>query len=213
MVGRTPSYSNRFTQTLRLGWDGGTSILRVATVDIPAGTTALDALRESGVELSGPQGVVVVRDPDGALKDLDWAPERDTAVEAVSAESPDGLAVLRHSAAHAMAQAVQDLFPGTLLGIGPPIEDGFYYDFLPQRPFTPEDLTAIEKRMGEIVKANQRFHRRSIDDGEARVELAHERFKLELIGLKSSAVGGPQTSEVSVEEATRSPRPTGPAAA
>ena len=71
--------------------------------------------------------------------------------------SSDGLAVLRHSAAHVMAQAVQDLFPGTLLGIGPPIEDGFYYDFLPERPFTPEDLAAIEKQMGEIIKAGQRF--------------------------------------------------------
>ena len=65
--------------------------------------------------------------------------------------------MLRHSAAHVMAQAVQELFPGTLLGIGPPIEDGFYYDFLPSRPFTPDDLAAIEKKMGEIVKAGQRF--------------------------------------------------------
>ena len=87
-----------------------------------------------------------------------------------------------------MAQAVQDLFPGTLLGIGPPIEDGFYYDFLPARPFTPEDLAAIEKKMAEIIKAGQRFARRPIDDDAARAELADEKFKLELIGLKSTRV-------------------------
>jgi threonyl-tRNA synthetase len=156
---------------------------------VAAGETALDALREAGVELTGAQGAVVVRDPDGVLRDLEWAPDTATDVEAVAAESPDGLAVLRHSAAHAMAQAVQELFPGTLLGIGPPIEDGFYYDFLPDRPFTPEDLAAIEKKMGEIIKAGQRFHRRPIDDDQARMELAHEKFKLELIGLKSTASG------------------------
>ncbi|MDQ1656194.1 MAG: threonyl-tRNA synthetase, partial [Cryptosporangiaceae bacterium] len=83
--------------------------------------------------------------------------------------------------------AVQALFPGTLLGIGPPVENGFYYDFLPERPFTPEDLGRIEKRMQEIVKAGQRFSRRVISDDDARKELAHERFKLELIDLKGSA--------------------------
>jgi threonyl-tRNA synthetase len=154
-----------------------------------AGTTAADALREAGTDLTGPSGAVVVRAPDGTLKDLEWAPDADTDVEVVTAASPDGLAVLRHSTAHVMAQAVQELFPGTLLGIGPPITDGFYYDFLPSRPFTPEDLTAIEKKMAEIVKAGQRFHRRPIDDDDARRELAHEKFKLELIGLKSSASG------------------------
>ncbi|MDT4894113.1 MAG: threonyl-tRNA synthetase [Pseudonocardiales bacterium] len=159
------------------------------TVRVPAGATAFDALREAGVDVNDPQSVVVVRDPEAVLRDLEWAPSVDTDVELVPGTSPAGLAVLRHSTAHVLAQAVQDLYPGTLLGIGPPIEDGFYYDFLPERPFTPEDLAAIEKRMGEIVKAGQRFHRRPIDDGEARAELAHERFKLELIGLKSSATG------------------------
>ncbi len=123
------------------------------TVPVSAGTTALDALREAGIDTNGPAGAVVVRDPDGALRDLDWAPDAGADVAPVAASSPDGLAVLRHSAAHVLAQAVQSLFPGTLLGIGPPIEDGFYYDFLPERPFTPDDLTAIEKKMGEIVKA------------------------------------------------------------
>ena len=120
----------------------------------------------------------------GMLRDLTWTPDSDVDVEPVRADSADGLAVLRHSAAHVLAQAVQELFPGTLLGIGPPIENGFYYDFLPERPFTPEDLAAIEKRMGEIIKAGQRFARRPIGDDEARAELADEKFKLELIGLK-----------------------------
>ncbi len=159
------------------------------SIRVAAGTTALDALREAGVELTGPHGAVVVRDGAGALRDLEWAPEADTDVEPVPVRSPDGLAVLRHSAAHAMAQAVQELFPGTLLGIGPPIEDGFYYDFLPDRPFTPDDLSAVEKKMTEIIKSGQRFHRRPVSDDEARAELAHERFKLELVGLKSSASG------------------------
>jgi threonyl-tRNA synthetase len=163
------------------------------TYRVAAGTTAVDTLREAGVELTGPHGAVVVRDADGDLRDLAWVPEADTEVAPVTAESPDGLAVLRHSAAHAMAQAVQDLFPGTLLGIGPPIEDGFYYDFLPHRPFTPDDLSAIEKKMAEIIKSGQRFVRRPVTDDEARAELAGERFKLELIGLKSQASGDEAT--------------------
>ncbi|PZS25349.1 MAG: threonine--tRNA ligase, partial [Pseudonocardiales bacterium] len=101
------------------------------TVTVAAGTTAFDALREAGIDVNAPTGAIVVREPGtGALKDLSWAPGADTEAEIVTAESRDGLAVLRHSAAHVMAQAVQELFPGTLLGIGPPIEDGFYYDFL-----------------------------------------------------------------------------------
>jgi threonyl-tRNA synthetase len=160
------------------------------TVRVAAGTTALDALRAAGVDVNGPTGAIVVRDPaDGVLKDLEWAPESDVEVEVVTLASPEGLAVLRHSTAHVMAQAVQELFPGTLLGIGPPIENGFYYDFLPPRPFTPEDLAAIEKKMADIIKAGQHFHRRPIDDEQARMELAHEKFKLELIGLKSAATG------------------------
>jgi threonyl-tRNA synthetase len=167
-------------------------------VRVAAGTTAADALQQAGVDVTGPTGAVVVRTPDGTLKDLDWVADADTEVEVVTASSPDGLAVLRHSTAHVMAQAVQELFPGTLLGIGPPVQDGFYYDFLPSRPFTPEDLTAIEKKMGEIIKAGQRFSRRPIDDDDARHELAHEKFKLELIGLKSSADSAAEGASVEV---------------
>ncbi len=158
-----------------------------ARVVVAAGTTAEQALRDAGVQLAGPSGAVVVRDAGGALRDLAWAPEADTEVEPVPLDSPDGRAVLRHSAAHVLAQAVQDLFPGTMLGIGPPIENGFYYDFAPERPFHPDDLERIEKRMQEIVKAGQRFARRPVSDDQARTELAHERFKLELIDLKGSA--------------------------
>ncbi|HEY7046606.1 MAG TPA: threonine--tRNA ligase [Jatrophihabitantaceae bacterium] len=162
----------------------------VKTVKVAAGTTAADALGEAGVELNGPAGAVVVRQlGSGALRDLAWSPDEDAEVEPVAASSPDGLAVLRHSAAHVMAQAVQDLFPGTLLGIGPPIENGFYYDFAPAEPFTPDDLVAIEKKMGEIIKAGQRFSRRPVSDADARIELDAERFKLELIDLKSQATG------------------------
>ena len=159
-----------------------------ASVAVAAGTTAADALAAAGVPLTGPSGAVVVRDlGTDALKDLDWVPDEDATVEPVPLDSGAGRSVLRHSTAHVMAQAVQDLFPGTRLGIGPPIENGFYYDFLPDRPFTPDDLDRIDKRMQEIVKAGQRFSRRPVSDDEARGELADEPFKLELIGLKGAA--------------------------
>ena len=166
-----------------------------AAFRVPAGTTARAALGDPG---TGPDRPVVVRDGDGVLHDLDWAPGQDTDVVPVAMSSADGRAVLRHSAAHVLAQAVQDLFPGTLLGIGPPIEGGFYYDFLPQRPFTAEDLTAVEKRMLQIVKAGQRFARRPVSDADARAELVHERFKLELIDLKGSADDAAEGASVEV---------------
>jgi threonyl-tRNA synthetase len=167
------------------------------SVSVAAGTTPRDALEQAGLELTGPSGAVVVRDlADGALRDLDVPFAEDGKVEPVAADSPDGLAVMRHSAAHVMAQAVQDLYPGTLLGIGPPIENGFYYDFLPSRPFTPDDLATIERRMTEIIKSGQRFSRRPISDEVAREELAAEKFKLELIGLKG---GGADVEGASVE--------------
>ena len=174
----------------------------IAPVLVAAGVTPRTALEVAGVELTGASGAVVVRDPAGRLRDLDVPFEFEESVEPVAMDSPDGLAVLRHSTAHVMAQAVQQLFPETLLGIGPPIENGFYYDFRPQRPFTPEDLVAIEKRMNEIIKAAQRFSRREISDDDARSELAHEKFKLELIGLKGSS-GNDSATELDVEEASQ----------
>ena len=146
-----------------------------------AGRTAGELLREAGVK-----DAAVARVND-ELRDLAHVVAEGDQVEAVPFGSPEGLAVLRHSAAHVLAQAVQELFPGTLLGIGPPIENGFYYDFLPERPFTPEDLAAIEKKMSDITRQRQRFSRRVISEDDARTELAHERFKLELIGLKGGS--------------------------
>jgi threonyl-tRNA synthetase len=166
------------------------TLAATAPIRVPAGTSAQDALKAAGTPLKGPDGVVVVRDlASGDLRDLAWTPEADAEVEPVAAASPEGRAVIRHSAAHVLAQAVQDLFPGTRLGIGPPVENGFYYDFAPERPFTPEDLKALEKRMQEIVKAGQYFSRREISDADAQAELAHEPFKLELIGLKGGGGG------------------------
>ncbi|MFC5139238.1 threonine--tRNA ligase [Actinomycetospora rhizophila] len=157
------------------------------SVRVTAGTTAGQAVREAGLPTSGPQTVVVVRDPDGALKDLAWSPAEDVDVTPVPADTEDGRAVIRHSAAHVLAQAVQQLFPEAKLGIGPPVTDGFYYDFAVDRPFTPEDLEALEKAMRKIIKAKQRFVRREYDSLDAaREELAGEPFKLELVDLKGT---------------------------
>jgi len=130
---------------------------------------------------------VVVARVNGELKDLDQPLAEGDVVEPVRTSEPEGLAVLRHSAAHVLAQAVQAVFPETSLGIGPPVKDGFYYDFDPSRPFTPEDLVALEAKMTEVIKQGQIFRRRVTDDASARTELAHEKYKLELIGLKSGA--------------------------
>ena len=137
---------------------------------------------------------IVVARVNGELRDL-WTELVDgDVVEGVSISSPDGLNVLRHSTAHVMAQAVQQVFAQTRLGIGPPIRDGFYYDFDPERPFTPEDLEKIESAMRKIVKDGQRFKRRVTTEADALKELSHEPYKCELIGLKSGA-----TDETSVE--------------
>ncbi len=130
---------------------------------------------------------VVAARVGGELRDLAHELADGDTVEAVPIDSPDGLDILRHSTAHVMAQAVQDLYPAAKLGIGPPITDGFYYDFDVPEPFTPDDLEAIESRMRKIVKEGQKFDRREIADDDARAELADEPYKLELIGLKSSA--------------------------
>ena len=137
---------------------------------------------------------IVVARVNGELRDL-WTELVDgDVVEGVSISSPDGLNVLRHSTAHVMAQAVQQVFAQTRLGIGPPIRDGFYYDFEPERPFTPDDLEKIESAMRKIVKDSQRFKRRVTTEADALKELSHEPYKCELIGLKSGA-----TDETSVE--------------
>jgi threonyl-tRNA synthetase len=132
---------------------------------------------------------------NGEPRDLAHALADGDRVEPVSIDEPDGLAILRHSTAHVMAQAVQDLFPQTKLGIGPPIENGFYYDFDVDQPFGPDDLKSIEQKMRQIVKQGQRFSRRVVSDDDARQELAGEPYKQELIGLKSSITGKPREAE------------------
>ena len=137
---------------------------------------------------------IVVCKVNGQLRDL-WTDLVDgDVVEGVSISSPDGLAVLRHSAAHVMAQAVQEVYANTRLGIGPPIKDGFYYDFDPENTFNPDDLPKIESAMRKIIKDGQRFKRRVTTEAEALKELAHEPYKCELIGIK-----GPAGEEASVE--------------
>ena len=144
---------------------------------------------------------IVVCKVNGVLKDL-WSELQDgDVVESVAISSPEGLAVLRHSTAHVLAQAVQQTFPETTLGIGPPITDGFYYDFDPKESFTPEDLEKLESAMRKIVKDGQRFRRRVVTESEARTELAHEPYKCELIGLKSDA-GDESSVEVGGAELT-----------
>ena len=137
---------------------------------------------------------VVVCRVNGVLKDLWTELSEGDVVESVVISSPDGLAVLRHSTAHVMAQAVQEVYANTRLGIGPPIKDGFYYDFDPINTFNPDDLVKIESAMRKIVKEGQRFRRRVTTEAEALKELAHEPYKCELIGIK-----GPAGEEASVE--------------
>jgi threonyl-tRNA synthetase len=149
------------------------------TRQVPAGTTAAELFSED-------RDVVVAR-VNGELRDLSHVLADGDVVEGVLVSSEDGLAVLRHSTAHVMAQAVQQQFPEAKLGIGPPIRDGFYFDFDVERPFTPEDLKTIEKTMQRLVKEGQRFVRREVSDDEAREAMAAEPYKLELIGLKSTA--------------------------
>jgi threonyl-tRNA synthetase len=183
---------------------------------VEAGTTAGAALDgqpgSGGPVVSGPvvastvvastvvaSTVVAVR-VNGELRDLACALADGDVVEPVAIGSDDGRYILRHSTAHVMAQAVQDLFPQAKLGIGPPVENGFYYDFDVDRPFTPEDLKAIEGKMRQIVKQGQRFSRRVVTDEQAAAELAAEPYKLELIGLKGHASGSASfESEESVE--------------
>ncbi|MVO87540.1 threonine--tRNA ligase [Streptomyces sp. p1417] len=157
---------------------------------VTTGTTAAELF-------DGERTIVAARVGD-ELKDLAYAPADGEVVEPVEISSEDGLDILRHSTAHVMAQAVQELFPDAKLGIGPPIRDGFYYDFDVAEPFTPEDLKRIEKKMQEIQKRGQRFSRRVTNDDDARVELADEPYKLELIGLKGNAANAADGADAEV---------------
>lgn len=158
----------------------------------------------TGTELFPDRSVVAMR-VNGDLKDLAAKVHEGDAVEAVTIESEEGLSILRHSTAHVMAQAVQQINPDAKLGIGPPVADGFYFDFDVAEPFTPEDLKAIQKGMDRIVKQNQRFERRVVSEDEARELMKDEPYKLELIGLKGPAAekgGDNESVEVGGSELT-----------
>ena len=146
---------------------------------VSAGTTAADLFADDKTAL--------VARVNGELRDLVHVLADGDLVEQVGLDSDEGLAVLRHSAAHVLAQAVQQINPKAKLGIGPPISDGFYYDFDVETPFTPEDLKALEKAMQRIINEGQTFQRRVVTDEDARAELADEPYKCELIGLKGGA--------------------------
>jgi threonyl-tRNA synthetase len=167
---------------LRLTVDGEPTL-------VAEGTSAGEALAARGIRDAVVVSVGGAVSTGGTLRDLAYVVQDGDRIASVPAASEEGRAVIRHSCAHVLAQAVQDLFPGTKLGIGPPVRDGFYYDFLPAESFTPEDLKRLEKRMSDIVRQRQRFSRRVVAEDDARRELAHEPFKLELIGLKGSAEG------------------------
>ena len=155
-------------------------------------------MQRTAFDIAGEDRTIVAARINGVVCDLASPIAADDTVELLPMGSPEGLAILRHSTAHVLAQAVQDTFPGTKLGIGPPIKDGFYYDFDVERPFTPEDLAALEKRMVEIIKAGQRFERRVVSEDEAARELASEPYKLRLIG----GSGGADVMEVGGAELT-----------
>jgi len=157
---------------------------------VSAGTTAADLFAQDKATL--------VARVNGELRDLAHQLVEGDLVEPVGPDSEDGLTVLRHSAAHVLAQAVQQIHPKAKLGIGPPIQDGFYYDFDVETPFTPEDLKALEKAMQRIINEGQTFQRRVVTDEAARTELADEPYKCELIGLK----GGTAAEVTSVEGAS-----------
>jgi len=157
---------------------------------VATGTTAADLLAED-------KGALVAR-VNGELRDLAHVLTDGDVIEPVGLDSDEGLAVLRHSAAHVLAQAVQQINPKAKLGIGPPIRDGFYYDFDVETPFTPDDLKALEKAMQRIINEGQTFRRRVVTDDAARAELADEPYKCELIGLKGGAAEAAEGADVEV---------------
>ena len=160
---------------------------------VAAGSTGFEVFQDKKV---------VAQRVNGELRDLAHLLSNGDKVEAVLIDSPDGLSILRHSTAHVLAQAVQKINPDARLGIGPPITDGFYYDFDVAEPFTPESLKALEKEMERIIRSGQRFVRRVVSDSEAANELSNEPNKLELISLKSSENLAEGAAEVGSGELT-----------
>jgi threonyl-tRNA synthetase len=170
------------------------------SIDLDGVTTQVDT-GATGFELFTDKTVVAMR-VSGELRDLAHTISDGDSIEAVSNSSPEGLSILRHSAAHVLAQAVQKMNPEAKLGIGPPINDGFYYDFDVQEPFTPEDLKSIEKEMERIIRSGQRFVRKVVTEAEAVGQLADEPYKLELVSLKGSSDLAEGSAEVGAGELT-----------
>ncbi|MCH4208532.1 threonine--tRNA ligase [Bifidobacterium sp.] len=155
---------------------------------------------DTGVQLFADDKNIIAVRLNGQPRDL-YTPLNDgDSVEPIALDSPDGLAIMRHSATHVMAQAVQEIRPDAKLGIGPVIENGFYYDFDVDEPFTPEDLKDIEKRMQRIVKQSQSFRRRVVSEEEARAEEREQPYKLQLIGKKEAEIDEEASTEVSIGE-------------
>lgn len=164
-----------------------TTVENHPSFSVPAGSAVGATMRDLELPNKGPDAVVCVKDAQGQLKDLSHVPDTEGQYTPVTASSPEGREVIRHSCAHVLAQAVQAEFPDAKLGIGPPVENGFYYDFQVAEPFTPEDLQTLEKRMKKIIKSGQRFERRVYESAEAAAEeLKNEPFKLELIQDKGN---------------------------
>ena len=164
---------------------------------VAAGTTAGGALKEAGVK------AIAVKDAAGDLHDLNWAVEDGAVLTSVPMDTDEGRHILRHSAAHVMAQAVTQLFPDAKFAIGPPVQDGFYYDFDVEKPFTPDDVERIEGKMREIVAANQRFHRRVVEPDEARTLFRDQPYKLDIIErAQAGAVEGEETVDAAGPEIT-----------
>ena len=154
----------------------------------------------TGVELFAEDKNIIAVRLNGELRDLYTPLHNGDTVESVALDSEDGIAIMRHSATHVMAQAVQEIRPDAKLGVGPVIKDGFYYDFDVDTPFTPDDLKQIEKHMQRIIKESQSFRRRVVTEDEARAEEANQPYKLELIGDKEAALDPAASGEISKHE-------------
>ncbi|MFT9232795.1 MAG: threonine--tRNA ligase, partial [Bifidobacterium sp.] len=150
---------------------------------------------QTGVDLFADDKNIIAVKINGTPKDLYASLHDGDTVEPIALDSVDGIAIMRHSCTHVMAQAVQIIRPDAKLGIGPVIDDGFYYDFDVEKPFTPEDLKAIDKEMHRIIKSSQRFERRVVTEDEAREEEKDQPYKLELIGVKEAEIDSDAQTE------------------
>ncbi|MHA2789116.1 threonine--tRNA ligase [Corynebacterium sp. S7] len=184
--------------------DLASSPVDLSSFMVPAGTAVGAVMRDRDLPNKGENAIVCVKDAEGNLKDLSHVPDHDAEFTPVPASSEEGRGVIRHSCAHVLAQAVQAEFPGTKLGIGPAIENGFYYDFDVAEPFTPEDLKTLEKRMKKIIKSGQKFVRGVYtSQEEAAEDLKDEPYKLELVQDKGNVdPNSDEATEVGAGELT-----------